>query len=515
MSRLVVVADAHPDRADRIREACAVRGYATRAVVNGADALEACVAEVPDVLVAVGALGLIEAPKLVEILRTNPRTRRVRYVFLADPEGAPPAEWGAVHLPLDADPDEVGERIAELMVRSSELDAVMRETREEVEGRLAQIPLADLLQLFHLNRRSGTFELRRRTPDGRTERGRIHLREGDVVQAVTGSVDGEKALFRLLTWSEGSFAFRPETVTLQPRITSTTRALLMEGMRQLDEWRRLRAELPSLDAHVTLRVRSGELPNAVHPLTQEVLLLLELYSRVGEVVDHASYPDYQVLRTLQTLVQRGIVEVRAGAPLPPPDSGLFRASQIRRLREWLGTGGGGLSRDGKLLVAASCPAAIRDFLRIVRELPGLVPHPRMMEELAAGGAREGAGALGPIARLRLEDDLGIELVHVPAVSDYAPLWPLAGYGALGTLLLMEGPIGEAAGALRPMAQALRALPRSRLLHVLMMRPGEPGVADEVRDNVDLVEESTLYLMPLDGRRDPLDLVRGAFARLLP
>lgn len=507
MSRLVVVADANPDRADRIREACAVRGYATRAVTNGADALEACVAEVPEVLVTVGALALIETGKLVEILRTNPRTRRVRFVFVADAEHLPPGEWGAVHLPLDADPDEVGERVADLTARSSELDAMMHESREEVEGRLSQIPLADLLQLFHLNRRSGTFELRRRTPDGRSERGRIHLHEGDVVQAVTGPVDGEKALFRLLTWGEGSFAFRPEPISIPPRITATTRALLMEGMRQLDEWRRLRAELPSLDAHVSLRVRSGALPSVVHPLTQEVLLLLELYSQVGEVVDHSSYPDYQVLRTLQTLVQRGIVEVRAGAPVPPPDAGLFRATQIRRVREWLGARGG-VQRDGKLLIASASAAATRDFLRVLRGVPGLVPHPRMADGIPAH-------ALAPIARLRLEDDLGIELVHVPVSDGYAPLWPLAGHDALGTMLLLEGPVAEGVAALRPLGAALRSLPRSRLLHLLLVRPGEADLAEEMRRNVELMEESTLFLLPLEGRRDPLDLLRGAFSRLLP
>ena len=509
MSRLVVVADANPDRADRIREACAVRGFATRAVVNGADALEACVAEVPEVLVSVGPLALIEAPKLVEILRTNPRTRRVRFVFLTDGgEQTPPPEWGAVHLPLDADPDEVGERVAELMTRSSELDAMMRDSREEVEGRLAQIPLADLLQLFHLNRRSGTFELRRRTADGRTERGRIHLHEGDVVQAVTGAVDGEKALFRLLTWTDGTFAFRSEPITIPPRITATTRALLMEGMRQLDEWRRLRAELPALDAHVTLRVRSGELPSVVHPLTQEVLLLLELYSQVEEVVDHSSYPDYQVLRTLQTLEQRGIVEIRAGAPVPPPDSGLFRATQIRRVREWLGARGG-VQRDGKLLIASASPAATRDFLRLLRLVPGLVPHPRMMSDGVP------AHTLGPIGRLRLEDDLGIELIHVPVSGSYAPLWPLAGHGALGTMLLLEGQVAEGVATLRPLSDTLRALPRARLLHLLLLPPGEQDLAEQMRRNLELLEESTFFLLPLEGRRDPLELLRSAFSRLLP
>ena len=508
MSRLVLVADANLDRADRIREACAVRGYATRAVANGADALEACVADGPDVLVAVGALTLIETRQLVEILRANPRTRRVRFVFLSsDPEGPPP-EWGAAQLPLEADPDEVGERVAELVARSSELDRVIRGAREDLEGRLAQIPLADLLQLFHLNRRSGTFELRRRTADGRSERGRIHLREGDVVQAVTGPVEGEKALFRLLGWTEGSFAFRPETIELAPRVTTTTRALLMEGMRQLDEARRMRTELPPLDAHVTLRVRSGELPSVVHPLTQEVLLLLELYSRVADVVDHSSFPDYQVLRTLQTLVQRGIVEVRSGAPLPPPDAGLFGSGQVRRLREWLDARGDGVgARDAKLLVSSAHPDAARDFLRLLRGVPGLVPHPRMAEGIPAD-------ALGPIARLRIEDDLGIEFLHVPSGASYAPLWPLAGHGALGTLLLLDGSRPDAPSALRAMVETLQALPRARLFHVLLLRPHETGAADEIRRHFDLAEESTLLLLPLGGRRDPLEVLRGAFSRLL-
>jgi len=311
----------------------------------------------------------------------------------------------------------------------------------------------------------------------------------------------------LLTWSDGSFAFRAETVSLPPRITTTTRALLMEGMRQLDDLRRLRAELPSLDAHVALRVRSGQLPSVVHPLTQEVLLLLELYSHVGELVDHASYPDYQVLRTIQTLVQRGVVELRAGAPVPAPDSGLFRASQIQRLRDWLGIHPGS-PRDGKLLVASASLQATRDFLRVLRCVPGLVPHPRMGEGLAAH-------SLGPIARVRLEDDLGIELVHVPISASYAPLWQLAGYGALGTLLLMDGPVADGVTSLRPFGAALRSLPRSRLLHVLLLRAEQSGLAEEVRHHVEQEEETTLFLLPLDGRRDPLELLRSAFSRLLP
>lgn len=510
MSRLVVIADADLKRAERLREACAVRGYTTHICPHGAAALETALREVPDVLITADPLELIDAARLVEILRANPRTRRVRFVFVGEAPAGGAEEWGALTVAADADPDEVGERVADLAERGSELDAVVQETREVVEGRLSQIPLVDLLQLFHLNRRSGTIELSRRNSEGRSVRGRVHLREGDVVHAATGAVEGEKALFRLLGWSEGSFAFRPDAGRVATQITTPTRALLLEGMRQLDEGKRLRTQLPSRDAHVALKVRSGTLPSVVQPLTQEVLLLLELYSQVGEIVDHASFPDYQVLRTIQTLVQRGIVEVRARAPVPPPDAGLFRTAQVRRLREWQGSARGenGPLRDAKLLVASCDPRLTESFFSLLCGLPGLTPHPRMENGIAAD-------ALGPLARLRIDDDLGIEFVHVPADPRFASLWPLAGHGALGTFLLLGGSVAEAADTLRPLCEALGALPRARMLHLLVRRPGEPDLADELRANVALVEESMLFLLPLEGRKDPLERLRGAFSRIVP
>ena len=510
MSRLVLIADASAERADRLREACAVRGYATRTVSHGAAALETAVREAPEVLVAAGPLDLIGADQLVDILRANPRTRRTRFVFLGDPPSRGVEEWGAVCLSIDADPDEVGERIAELVTRGHEIDAVVQESRDVVEGRLSQIPLVDLLQLFHLNRRTGAIELRRRSPEGRTERGRILLCEGDVAQASCATVTGEKALFRLLAWVEGSFSFRSTLTPPDTKITAPTRALLLEGTRQLDEWKRLRDQLPPRDAHVALKVRSGALPNVVQPLTQEVLLLLELYSQVGEIVDHSSFPDYQVLRTLHTLVQRGIVELRAASPMPPPDAGLFRAAQVRRLREWLATARSEAAptRDAKLLVAASDPALCEAFFAWMRGLPGFQPHPRMDAGIPAD-------ALGPLARLRVDDELGIEFVHVPVDERFAPLWPLAGHGALGTFLLVGGPVAESTAQLAPLAEALGALPRTRLLHLLVRRPGEGDLAEELRRNVGLLEESQLFLLPLEGRKEPLERLRGAFSRIVP
>jgi len=60
------------------------------------------------------------------------------------------------------------------------------DTAHEVEGKLSQIPLTDLLQLFHMNGRTGTIALRRQGADGREERGELAIRDGNLVQASVG-----------------------------------------------------------------------------------------------------------------------------------------------------------------------------------------------------------------------------------------------------------------------------------------------------------------------------------------
>jgi hypothetical protein len=508
---VVVVAHDDLEYAKRVEESCVARGMRVHVVRHGAAALEATIADVPDVLVTAPSLALIDVPKLAEILRSNPRTQAVRFVLIGiDPQERGPLAFADDALPQPAEPDDVAARIEALVAQRARLDAAHATTREghALEGQIAQISLADLLQLFHLNRRTGVLDLARRDAAGREERGRLFVRDGNVVQASLGAVEAEKALYRLLTWRTGTFAFSDTRVTVPARIQSPTRALLMEGMRQLDEWDRLISTLPPLDAHVSLKVKSSELPHIVHPLTQEVLLLVEIYPRVQDVMDHCSHPDYQVLRTLQTLVERGIVATRresTGASASSSEA-LFSPGQVRRLREWLdGWGGRGSGTgDAKLLLVSATDAPVHAFLRGLRALPG-----------ASVRALDRLPACGVVARLQVDAETGIELVHVPADPAAAPLWKAAGHRALGALLLLTSPVAAAMGALHAATEALRGLPRARLFHLLLADTSERALPDELRENVALLDETSLFLLPLESAKDPASLLRGLCARIVP
>jgi CheY-like chemotaxis protein len=514
--RFVLVVDGDNGRGNRLLRECRAAGLECQLAPHGAAALEIALAEHPAVVVAQLNLPLVDALALAEIIRANPRTRTASFLFLGAGESiASRSAIGDRLLPGDTPPQVSVENIEQLFARQDRVDLVDSASREgePVSGSLADLPLADLLESLLIQGGSGQLSLSRSVDD--TEAGEcasVVIRDGDVIQAHVGIVEGEKALFRLLTWCDGRYEFIPGESEQAQGILTPTRKLLLEGLRQIAEWDRLSTHLPPLASPVELTLSDADLPNIVHPLTQEVLLLLELYSTVGEVVDRCSFPDYQVLRTLNTLADREIVQLgRVADPAPPPavesKEPIFSETQVRRLRDWLKDSGARQvgPADAKLLVVASSNEGVRELARLLSEIPGFEPVPE--SELSSE-------RLGKIGRLAVDDQLGIELINAPNDSRFESFLPVAGHAALGTLFLLDGCVSESAQRVARATEVLGRLPRVRMFHVVLLRKGERVGPDELRENLSLIDEASLFLLPIEDDKNPTSLVRSLFARVI-
>jgi hypothetical protein len=379
-----------------------------------------------------------------------------------------------------------------------------------VEGKLSQIALPELLELFHVNRKTGVVELRE-GGGRRAAAGRIELIDGDVTQARIGTVEGEKALFRLLAWRRGSFAFRERMVARERNaIQRPTRALLREAQRQAEEWERLGSELPPPHARVALKVARSSLPSVLHPLTQEVLLVLELSSRVSEVLDRCSFPDYQVLRTLQTLIRRGMVELRTDSAAPePPAGGLFGAPLAARLRDWLDQ-----SRpreaapiDAKMVLFASDPEASRALAGLLARLPGVEHTPRSGSDAAVAAS---------ILRIPVDEEVAIEVFEVPSAARFAPLWPLAAHGALAIWFVHGGGIDASVAALRQAVEHVSALPRARCFHLLLEeKDGDKRGVGTLSEKLGLFDDRNALAVSPERPNEAATALRELLTRLLP
>ncbi len=330
---VALIADGDVDRGKAIAEACATRGLVTRFAAHGAEALEAALAEPPDVLVAAAGAAADRCPEA----RRHPADEPTNpgRAAAAGGRGAGRRRPGGPARDVAGRPGDgacrASRRCSSPTPARPAAPSDLPEERD-LEGKLAQLGLPDLLQLFHMNRKTGTVELRRRGLGGGEERGLVAVSDGNVVDARCGAVEGEKALHRLLAWRTGSFAFTRTRPCGPARIHTPTRALLLEGMRQLDEVARIQAELPDLDAEMVLRVPASALPSASQPLTREVLRLIVDSPRVSDILDRSVHPDYQVLRTLQALVG-----TRAHRAAGGPEAATGRVVRTALLRSAAGT----------------------------------------------------------------------------------------------------------------------------------------------------------------------------------
>jgi CheY-like chemotaxis protein len=509
----ILIADGDRARARRLAEPLAARGLAVSFAETGAAALEAVLADVPGAVIASDALPLIDAARLAEILRANPRTRPVRLVYSGADASARRKHFDEA---TAGDAAAVADCVFALLGKREQQAPIERATASAstVEGDLAQIALIDVLQLLHQNNRTGLLIVKRADGSQARDHGEIWLRDGNVVQAKAAPrAQDEKALYRMLGWRDGSFSFMPSEETRPARIQAPTRTLLLEGVRQLDEWNRLVRGLPPDSAHVALAIPRTQLPNIVHPVAQEVLLLLDAYDDVRSIVDHCTHSDYQVLRTLQTLIDRGIVRQRRDRERRSTGQGfaLFDAAQAKRLREWLEAGRGrrGGVAPAKLLLASADPDATSDLVRALEQLPGATrsqpPDARPVQ----------AADLAPLVRLRVADGLAIELIQVPASPLYAPLWPAAAHGALGLLLIHVSPVSESEARLRALAEAFQRMPDHRTFHVLLLRKGERIAPEEIQEKLTVLANASLFLLHLDGERDSAPLLRTMLGRVMP
>jgi pSer/pThr/pTyr-binding forkhead associated (FHA) protein len=181
-----------------------------------------------------------------------------------------------------------------------------RPAAKSMSGSIEEIPLPDLLQLLSTSRKSGVVALR---SDWGT--GRIYLRKGQIYFATIDEsfdVGPRKAMYRMLTWTQGFFELEPpdERAVLE-EIQDSTEALLMEGMRQLDEFRALSPKLPQLSAKVAV-------PRPLMPRLRELKPEeLDLFQgamagdSVQGLLDGARQTDLQAAQSLLSLLERGYI----------------------------------------------------------------------------------------------------------------------------------------------------------------------------------------------------------------
>jgi CheY-like chemotaxis protein len=307
-------------------------GFQVITATNGLEALSA-LESAPDLIISDTHMPEMDGFELCRRIKQRPEWAKIPFIFLSSrksiEEKIRGLELGVEdYLTKPIYIKEIVTRVRMLLQRAQrERLESRRDNRTKFAGQLWDIGVVDLIQTIEINRKSGIIHIVNR--DGR--RGAIYFRDGQVIDAEAGRLSGSEAIYRMFAWAEGSFEVEFKPIRRKDTIELSPQALLMEGMRRLDEWTRLVESMPSMDAvfevdYHLLAEKLAELPDEVN----NILRLFDGRRGLFQVIEDCDFPDLEALTIIgklygDRLIREIKVEARAGA----------EAQGTGRLERWL------------------------------------------------------------------------------------------------------------------------------------------------------------------------------------
>jgi len=174
-----------------------------------------------------------------------------------------------------------------------------------MSGKIEDIPLPDLLQLFHTSKKNGVLVVKG------SHEGRIYLRQGRVYYAV---IDGrhelgpQKSFNRIITWEDGDFELRAaESEEFMVELDQSTEGLLMDALRLMDEYKRIARDLPASDTVLHLCRPLSKPLRELTPRELDVLQLVYNHASLQEMCDHSLIDDVEIAQAVLDLLRKDYI----------------------------------------------------------------------------------------------------------------------------------------------------------------------------------------------------------------
>jgi len=197
---------------------------------------------------------------------------------------------------------------SEAEVRSMMEQVAARKARSSspMSGRIDEVPVPDLLQLFSTSKKSGVLVVRTDEREGR-----VYMRNGKIYYASIDNrheIGPQKAFTRLVGWSEGFFELTaPSDEKFMVELDESTEGLLMDAMREMDELARIEDQLPDPANRFKLASPLSPALRDLEPEQLDVLQAVHNHGRVEAVLDESVLSDLETYQAILHLIRNGYI----------------------------------------------------------------------------------------------------------------------------------------------------------------------------------------------------------------
>ncbi len=287
-------------------------GFSVTTAVNGQDALEKVGISPPDLVISDTKMDVMDGFEFCKKLKSESQWTHIPFIFLTNQKAIEDKVKG---LELGVDDyltkpiyiKEIITRVKILLQKTERENLQRRDQKARFAGTLSDMGVVDLIQTIEIGRKTGIIHFT--SHDTPPRMGEVYFRNGKVIDATLGRLQGEKAVYRLLLWNSGEFEmdFKP-SLQHPDKIGLSSQGLLMEGMRRVDEWGRMLEQLPALDTK--FEVDYHELSDRLSEIPDEINAILRLFDSkrtLLDVVDDSLFDDLEALGIISKLYFEGLI----------------------------------------------------------------------------------------------------------------------------------------------------------------------------------------------------------------
>ncbi|MCP4344218.1 MAG: DegV family EDD domain-containing protein [Desulfobacterales bacterium] len=290
-------------------------GFEAEYFSSGEKALERISKLKPDIIISDIIMPEMDGYELHRTLRQDPATAGIPFVFMSAKTDLSDQLKGwqmgvddYVCKPFKI--ENLLERIETVMERAAKARGFR--SQSDFSGNLAKMNLNDVLQVVELNYKSGELVLNNSEGE---KIGRVLFRNGKLINADSGILEGKEAFFNLMDKIEGFFDFYSGISDEPEIIQESNREILLEGTHLIVESTILFSTLTDLDVMLdrnTEELLSEEILQDIGKKTgderlHKILALIDKYWTAREIINSGEMSRLRAASVLSALLDNNLI----------------------------------------------------------------------------------------------------------------------------------------------------------------------------------------------------------------
>ncbi|OPY70988.1 MAG: hypothetical protein A4E62_01449 [Syntrophorhabdus sp. PtaU1.Bin002] len=166
-------------------------------------------------------------------------------------------------------------------------------------GELSETRLFGLIKPLLDGRKSGMISIKGR------DAGEIHIKSGSIVHAKAGNTIGEQAILSMMEWETGPVGFDWEVTTNERTTSLPTEQLLLSWSNREEEWKQIRAVVPSADIVYGVVAGGGSGDGTIHIVGDQwrIFAVCNGMRSVSEIADALRWDLFRTSKTISQMIE--------------------------------------------------------------------------------------------------------------------------------------------------------------------------------------------------------------------